>query len=249
MIMKLTFRLLSIILWFVVFIVAFAGITIVIQNKFNVVTIIFFWVIVGILVGLSLVLWNKSNKFNKFQRFPIENIPDRSFQSTDVYSSIQTKDISRREVPQEILRDMKMYYTNAQLENDLRILQESIELMSTTKNIDTFLSRSYLAHQTSLTIEQAIMAGVFVKGKFTTSRDILNLKNELLPKVLDYSYLKVKQDTSKLKTDKGKIGRYQKYLELLKEKESDLDVSGNYEDIIHEVKQEINKLSRHTNSS
>ncbi|WP_036120836.1 hypothetical protein [Lysinibacillus sphaericus] len=244
MIIKLIFRLLSIILWFVVFIVASAGVAIVIQNKFNAVTIIFFGVITSILIGLSLTLWNKSNKFNKVQQVPIEQIYDRLSQGVDVNSSVRTKDISRREVPQEILRDMKMYYTSIQLENDLRILQESIDLMSTTKNIDTFLNRSDLAHRTSLTIEQAVIAGICVKVSFATPREVLNLKNELLPKVLDDSYLKVKQDASKLKTDKGKIGRYQKYLELLEEKEHDLDVSGNYDDIIHEVKQEINKLSR-----
>ncbi|MFY0520924.1 hypothetical protein ACOMCU_24335 [Lysinibacillus sp. UGB7] len=244
MIMKIIFRLLALILWFVVFIIAIAGISIVIQSKFNIPTIVIFSVIISVLIGLSLLLWNKSTKFNKKQIQTENGNEDLKLDDVDVDFSIgPITDVTTREVPTEILRDMKMYYTSLQLENDLRILQESIELMRATKNIETFLSRSDLAQQTSLTIEQAIMAGILVKNRFASSRDILNLKIELLPILLENSYLKVKQDALKLKTDKGKIGRYQKYLELLEEQEYDLDISGNYEDIIHDIRQEINQLS------
>ncbi|MGK4115769.1 hypothetical protein AB0Y38_05705 [Lysinibacillus capsici] len=246
MIMKTIFRLISTILWFVVFIVTSAGIAIVIQNRFNIATIIIFLVIISILIGLALTLWNKSNKFNKAQQIQIENIDECILNDVDVNYSIQTTDMSTREVPQEILRDMRTYYSSVQLENDMRILQESLDLMRNTKNIETFLSRSDLAQRTSLTIEQAIMAGIRVKEKFPLSKDILNLKIELLPKLLDESYLKIQHDASKLKTDKGKLGRYQKYLELLEEQEYELDTSENYEDIIHDIKQEINRLS-HSN--
>lgn len=244
MIMKTIFRLISTILWFVVFIVTSAGVAIVIQNQFNIATIIIFLVIISILIGLALTLWDKSNKFNK--ALQIENTVECILNDVDVNYSIQTTDMSTREVPQEILRDMRTYYSSVQLENDMRILQESIDLMRNTKNIETFLSRSDLAQRTSLTIEQAIMAGVRVKEKFPLSKDILNLKIELLPKLLEASYLKIQHDASKLKTDKGKLGRYEKYLDLLEKQEYELDTSENYEDIIHDIKQEINRLS-HSN--
>ncbi|MGE7114965.1 hypothetical protein [Lysinibacillus sp. NPDC047702] len=242
--MKIIFRLLSLGLWFVVFIITIAGISIVIENKFNIPTIIIFLVIISILIVISLLLWDKSTKFNKKQ-IQTEN-SNECLQSDDVnfnFSARTIPDVTTREVPSEILRDMNMFYTSVQLENDLRILQESIDLMKSTNNIETFLSRSDLAQRTSLTIEQAIMAGIHVKEIFTSSKDILNLKTVLLPKLLNESYSKMKKDAFKLKTEKGRIGRFQKYLELLEEHEYDLDISENYEDIIHVVRHEINQLS------
>lgn len=155
----------------------------------------------------------------------------------------QTEKSLTTDVPHEVLKEMKKYYSRIQLLDDIRILQESIELMKSTKNIETFLSRSDLAQRTALTIEQAIMVGIRVKEQFTSSKEVINLKIELLPKLLDESYLKMKQNASKLKTEKGKIGRYQKYLEMLQEYEYELDLSENFEDIISGVKQEINQLS------
>lgn len=244
MIMKITFRLLSLVLWFLVFIITVAGISIVIENKFNIPTIVFFLVIISILIGLSLLLWNKSTKFNKKQTQTEDGNEDLILDDVDADFSTRTiTGVITREVPTEILRDMKMVYTSVQLENDLRILQESIDLMKSTNNIETFISRSDLAQRTSLTIEQAIMAGIHVKEIFTSSKDILSLKTALLPKLLDDSYSKMKQDAFKLKTEKGRIGRFQKYLELLEKHEYDLDISENYENIIRVVRQEINQLS------
>lgn len=179
---------------------------------------------------LEVFLIRKYKKSNEKEIYVEQSIDD----------SINVKET---DVPIETLEQMRKYYTTVQLQDDLRILQESIDLMKYTNNIETFISRSDLAQRTSLTIEQAIMAGIHVKEIFSSSKDILSLKTALLPKLLDDSYSKMKQDAFKLKTKKGRIGRFQKYLELLEKHEYDLDISENYEDIIHVVRQEINQLS------
>lgn len=179
---------------------------------------------------LEVFLIRKYKKSNEKEIYVEQSIDD----------SINVKET---DVPIETLEQMRKYYTTVQLQDDLRILQESIDLMKSTNNIETFISRSDLAQRTSLTIEQAIMAGIHVKEIFTSSKDILSLKTALLPKLLDDSYSKMKQDAFKLKTEKGRIGRFQKYLELLEKHEYDLDISENYENIIHVVRQEINQLS------
>ncbi|WP_432703360.1 hypothetical protein [Lysinibacillus sphaericus] len=179
---------------------------------------------------LEVFLIRKYKKSNEKEIYVEQSIDD----------SINVKET---DVPIETLEQMRKYYTTVQLQDDLRILQESIDLMKSTNNIETFISRSDLAQRTSLTIEQAIMAGIHVKEIFTSSKDILSLKTALLPKLLDDSYSKMKKDAFKLKTEKGRIGRFQKYLELLEKHEYDLDISENYENIIHVVRQEINQLS------
>ncbi|WP_337983449.1 hypothetical protein [Lysinibacillus sp. C5.1] len=179
---------------------------------------------------LEVFLIRKYKKSNEKEIYVEQSIDD----------SINVKET---DVPIETLEQMRKYYTTIQLQDDLRILQESIDLMKSTNNIETFISRSDLAQRTSLTIEQAITAGIHVKEIFTSSKDILSLKTALLPKLLDDSYSKMKQDAFKLKTEKGRMGRFQKYLELLEKHEYDLDISENYENIIHVVRQEINQLS------
>lgn len=144
-----------------------------------------------------------------------------------------------KEIPAEVLSDMSKFYSDYQLENDLRILNESIDLMKTTKNIETFISRYDLAYRTVLTIEQAEKAGVRVYQNYTSSKELLNLKIDLLPEILNSSFIFMKQDAAKLKTEKGKMGRYQKYLELLEQYEYELDMSDVYYNVIELTRNEI----------
>lgn len=63
------------------------------------------------------------------------------------------------EVPAETLRDMKKYYTAMQIQNDVRIAQESFQLVQQTTDFDTFFMRLDLAQQKALTLLQAVQAG------------------------------------------------------------------------------------------
>lgn len=148
-------------------------------------------------------------------------------------------DVKETDVPIETLEQMRKYYTTVQLQDDLRILQESIDIINTTSNIETFISRCDLAQSKALTIEQAMMAGIHVKENFITSKEILDMKVILLSSLLSKSYNKVKQDASKLKTEKGRMGRYQKYLDLLQRYEDELSISEAYFDILETVKLDL----------
>lgn len=48
--------------------------------------------------------------------------------------------VAHQEAPQETLRSMRMAYTGQQAINDMRIVDESLKIMNTTNNIDTFFT-------------------------------------------------------------------------------------------------------------
>ena len=148
-------------------------------------------------------------------------------------------EVSETDVPIETLKQMRQYYATVQLQDELRILQESIDIITTTTNIETFISRCELAQRTALTIEQAMMAGIRVKENFISSKEVLDMKIILLPSLLSNSYNKMKQDASKLKTEKGRMGRCQKYLDLLQRHEDELSISEAYFDILETVKLDL----------
>lgn len=63
--MKFVLCFTSVFLWFWAFIFIIAGVTIVIQNNFNVVAILFFGIIIALLIYVGIFLWKKSAKYNK----------------------------------------------------------------------------------------------------------------------------------------------------------------------------------------
>lgn len=75
-------------------------------------------------------------------------------------------------------------------------------------------------------------------------RELRDLAERLTPHKLDDSYLLMKMDAFQLKTKKGQIGRFEKYLVLLKEHEYDLDFTDNYDGIVFKVEDDINNLKK-----
>jgi len=205
--------------------------------------IIVFLLTIGFVL-LGKYLWTISSRTKSVKKYT-NSIKDKHSKpkTLNVGSFAQISVTSTRDIPNETINDMKKYYSNMQLENDLRILEESVNLMIRTENVDTFISRYELAQRTAYTIEQAIVAGFKVKEKFISSKEVLNIKVNELPRVLSSSYKKMKKDAAKLKTDNGKLRRYTEYLNLLKENEYDLDLSANYFDIVDALEKDIIKLS------
>lgn len=124
------------------------------------------------------------------------------------------------EIPAETLRTMKRYYTAPQIQNDLRIMQESFQLVQQTTDFDTFFMRLELSQQKALTLLQAVQAGC--RG-ITNKPQLIKNCEAVLSTVqaakivfLDNSYKKETTSAMQLKTKSGQYKRLTAYLERLK---------------------------------
>lgn len=124
------------------------------------------------------------------------------------------------EVPPEILRDMKRHYTAMQIQNDVRIMQESFQLVQQTTDFDTFFMRLELSQQKALTLLQAVQAGCRgIVNKQQTIKGceaVLSTSQAVKTVFLDNSYQKETASAMRLKTQSGQYKRLTAYLERLK---------------------------------
>lgn len=124
------------------------------------------------------------------------------------------------EVPPEILRDMKKHYTAVQIQNDVRIMQESFQLVQQTTDFDTFFMRLELSQQKALTLLQAVQAGCRgIANKQQTIKGceaVLSASQAVKTVFLDNSYQKETASAMRLKTQSGQYKRLTAYLERLK---------------------------------
>lgn len=151
---------------------------------------------------------------------------------------VTSVNVVRQEVPQKTLNDMRMAYTGQQAVNDMRIIDESLKIMETTSDIDTFLSRFETAMRYALTLEQSKKAGVPIALADGFSQSLANAKNEALKGVLYRSFQKELEEISKLKTESGKRNRINKYQEKLKgmyETEIQFNADEAYNDIMQKL--------------
>ena len=130
--------------------------------------------------------------------------------------------IVQQKVPQDILNDMRINYTRQQAANDMRIIDESLAIMESTSDIDTFLSRYETAMRCAATLEQAREAGVPIASSDNFSQSLVEAKNNALAGVLYRSFQKELDEISKLKTDKGKINRINKFQNKLEDMYADV---------------------------
>lgn len=141
------------------------------------------------------------------------------------------------EVPVETLREMKKYYTAMQMQNDVRIAQESFQLVQQTTDFDTFFMRLELSQNKALTLLQAVQAGC--KGIVDRRQMIKNceaiLSNTTNAKMvfLDNSYKKETASAMQLKTKSGQCKRLTAYLDRLKSYEDQfMDVEDAYTETV-----------------
>ena len=120
------------------------------------------------------------------------------------------------EIPQKVLCDMRMTYTGQQAVNDMRIIDDSLKIMETTSDIDTFLSRYETAMRYVLTLEQAKKTGQQITLPDGYSQALISAKNEALSGVLYRSFKKELGEIDKLKTNGGKVNRINRYQEKLR---------------------------------
>lgn len=153
-------------------------------------------------------------------------INERLTSSKTSSNPITQAKLVEQDVPQESLNDMRMTYTGAQAVNDMKIINESLEIMGKTSDIDTFLSRYEIAMKCALTLEQARKAGIPITLQDGFSKSLVSAKNNALAEVLYRSFQKELNGLNELKTDRGKLNRINNYQEKLK---------GLYEDVFQFV--------------
>lgn len=144
-------------------------------------------------------------------------------------------------VPAETLRDMRKYYTATQVQNDVRILQESLHLVQQATDFDTFFMRLELSQKKALTLLQAVQAGCkgisnkqqMVQGCEAVLSNVQNAKIVFL----DNSYKKETASAMQLKTKAGQHKRLCAYLEHLQSHEDQFrDVEDAFSEFVERLK-------------
>jgi len=142
------------------------------------------------------------------------------------------------DAPDDTLQDMRKHYTATQAQEDVRIMQESLQLIQQTTNFDTFISRLSLVQRSALTLLQAEKAGC--RGILAGTREACEkaLAGAQSAKVnfLFNSYIKETNAALSLKTQAGKRKRLEAYLSKLREHEADFaDVEEAYKKAIYDT--------------
>lgn len=142
------------------------------------------------------------------------------------------------DAPEETLREMRRYYGAEQVQNDVRIMQESLQLIKQTTNFDTFLSRLGLVQRSALTLLQAEKAGCcgVQPGTREACEKALEAVKSAKVNFLYRSYIKETNEALQLKTPAGKRKRLEAYLSKLREHEADfMDAEDAYKKAIYDT--------------
>lgn len=157
------------------------------------------------------------------------------------FVTVQTE-YTPSEVPDDIAKEMRKYYTLMQAQRDAEIMADSYRLASTTLNLETFCSRYDLAMQKARTLLQAEQVGVRGIQKLNCHNActaVINAAGSLKVRVLhDYETEEIYKADA-LKTNKGKLNRYTKMLMELEKAEPTFMFMDEYEALIEKVKERI----------
>lgn len=152
--------------------------------------------------------------------------------------SVQTE-ATPPDVPEDILRDMRKYYSPMQAQNDARILQESFQLCQQTYNFETFFSRLQLAQRCAHTLLQAKRAGCKISKQMVKAcESALSAVPALKLDFLDRIYIKETTAAMQLKTPAGQRRRLEALLSELQEHDVDfMSVEDTYNEYLHRVRE------------
>lgn len=134
-------------------------------------------------------------------------------------------------------------YTIQQARDDIRIMQDCLNIIEETEDIKTFFDRHDLALRNASTLEKAIKSGVPIPISKDITKTILDIKYEMRDVMLMRSYSKFLLGLDGLKTPKGKINRLNKYVDLLNEYEDEFENSEVYTNIKTEAKSKVIELA------
>lgn len=157
-------------------------------------------------------------------------------------------ELTRPEVPQDILRDMRKYYKKMQAMDDMRIMRESFQLCQYTHDYEVFFSRLKLAERCALTLIQAKQARCrcgITPQVIKTCESVLQSSTALKIDFLERTQQVQIDGALKLKTPRGQCNRLRKYLQILEEHETGfMEVEELYNSVIEKVKDTIDEIEK-----
>lgn len=127
-----------------------------------------------------------------------------------------------REVPEEILKQMRKAYTKANALQDAQIMRESFLLCQQTIDFDVFCMRYELSCKKALTLlqaEQAKCRGVAKLKTRKAAESVLDARDAIIIDFLDRAMQEHLYSAMNLKTPRGQRNRLQKLLNTLQAKE------------------------------
>lgn len=144
--------------------------------------------------------------------------------------------------PNRAINSMKGTYTIAQAKDHIRILQDCLNIIEKTKNLDTFFSRSEYGMQIALTLNQAQQAGIIPQTSDFPSVFFKAVHSQK-ERILGDSFWDQKEKIAKYTTPKTKINHWNQYLELLNKysDQFDLEFQSEFQEIQDQVLVEISK--------
>lgn len=149
------------------------------------------------------------------------------------------------EIPSDIARDMRKFYTMVQAHRDFEIMRESFQIANSTHNLDTFCMRHKLAIQKAHTLLQAERVGVKGIEKLKCHDiciKIINLSHSLKLVALDNFSNHEFAQAETLKTNRGKVNRYIKMYNTLIEVESEFQFIDEYDSLLGRLRDLIESL-------
>jgi len=119
--------------------------------------------------------------------------------------------LKRKQINQKQSQDL----TETQTNNDIRIIQESIKLLTETVKPDVFFSRLDLLKKTMNSLKQSKSSTKINTSHTIAVNEILENEQKTINQFIFRYYNSVKNYANTLKTDKGKANQYKKFYETL----------------------------------
>ncbi|PAE20543.1 hypothetical protein CHH80_11060 [Bacillus sp. 7504-2] len=144
--------------------------------------------------------------------------------------------------PPETLMNMRGYYDEMKISAEINIINDCLYLVRNSKNLETVINRLELGAQKAYLVEQLEQAGLY--NNEPTSRELIDIfigqKSKIINDCIEKSYKNMLKKAEELKTQRGKINRYNKFIEELHKYDDDYTLEN--EDYIKEIEQELNLL-------
>ncbi|MEK4403500.1 hypothetical protein MKZ26_03515 [Sporosarcina sp. FSL K6-6792] len=144
--------------------------------------------------------------------------------------------------PERSLESMRTAYDVNQIPGLIEIINDCLYLVSNSKNLETVINRLELGARKSYTLEQLEQIG-FHSGK-PTSKELFDVflgeKPVLINNCLGKAYNDMLAKANELKTGRGKINRYKKFIEVMHKYDDDYTYEN--EELVERFEQELSSL-------
>ena len=198
------------------------------------------------------------NDIKKYAKINIANVDSEDLSASnsiaELYKPVENYDFPydsivkvntkyvEHDYPKEVLVSMRSAYSQMQAQNDIRILNESIDILKYTESLETFFSRYELAMSKSFTLDQAKAAGIHINTSITP-QDVVSLRKRI-EHILMREYNNELKKIATLKTPNGKLNRIDKFISFLSQYyyEFDFEFPDAYRSVIDELNSLKNEL-------